>query len=485
LLSSQRREPLDGSGAEEVPKTLGNALEAFLDDPRNALKWPDEEERRAVGVALTSGPESDTYDFIVQLDEGAAPEWVHLLTYGTLVHPYFGEMEITEEKVTNYVTNFRKKVRGTMLDIDYAHKNDPAKGNKAAGWVIALEQREDGLWGKISWTSEAAKEIADGAWKYMSVEFEDKWCTTKEPIQCYDDVLFGAALTNRPFVKDLTPINFEDFFTTPPGKFTHEDAYYRMASDSMYRCSNCVFFRDSSCLLVDGEIDGDYTCDYFKPIYNDVLEHMYEEPQEEVNVEEFLKKLRATLELAEDASEEEVLKALEEGLKKPDPPPPEDKPQLSDEDKAKAKKFAEDYPEEAARMVALEESNRRLDTETKLGEWRKGEKGGIPTALDESIIEYRTSLRDPSKFDDIMSSIVKTGLVPLDEKGGSRRPKNDEDGESPSDEFLAAVKKYQEEHEGMSFQDATRAVSKANPELARKYLQDVPRLSGAAEEEVD
>jgi hypothetical protein len=252
--------------------------------PANKTKWPDEKKRRSAAFAIcNSAIMSDGHrGYVIDLADSIGlaegdKTWVHLVRYGEFDHPVFGMLDMSKEKIGNFVKNFRKNVRGVMLDIDYTHKSDQAKGNKAAGWIISLDQRADGLWGQVSWTGEALKEVKDGAWKYMSIEFADEWCDAQG--SCYDDVLFGAALTNRPFMKGLSPINFAELdngaFEQPEGKYSQEDSHYRSASDSMYRCANCAFFQpnSSSCMVVDGEIGADMTSDYFKPMNRELFSH--------------------------------------------------------------------------------------------------------------------------------------------------------------------------------------------------------------------
>lgn len=266
-----------------MPPKVESCVSGFMSKSENKTKWPDEKKRRSAAYAIcNSAVMTDGHlGFVIDLaDIGLAEDkktWVHLVRYGSFDHPVFGQINMTKDKIGNFVKNFRKNIRGIMLDIDYAHKHDQAKGTKAAGWIISLDQRADGLWGQVSWTGEALKEVEDGAWKYMSIEYDDDWCDAQGT--CYEDVLFGAALTNRPFMKGLSPINFAELddgaFDQPDGKYSQEDAKYRQARDSMYRCANCAFFQPGSgtCLTVDGDISPDYTSDFFKPMYVELFSH--------------------------------------------------------------------------------------------------------------------------------------------------------------------------------------------------------------------
>src|SRR5580765_5341440 len=430
-----------------MPKKVEDCVTSFMQSDYNKKRWPDEDERRQAAYAICNASVSNNEErrkrrmYMVSLAENMEDTWVHILPYGEFYHPIFGDINVTEERVDHFIANFKEGVRGIQLDIDYAHKGDVAKGDKAAGWIQELEKRADGLWGSVEWTSEALQEIQDGAWKYMSAEYVDSYCSAKktegEDPKCWDDVLLGAALTNRPYMKELTPINFSEFFDVPEGKVSQEDANYRAASDSMYRCANCEFFRpdSSSCLVVDGDIDGDWTSDYFRPIYNEMVDSMMysftedgrvtlqltmkDEPQKEVKqLNEFLQKLLQALGVTEEVKEGEEEKAeetvlseirtLSEKLKEVPKPDPETE---------KAKKFAELFPEEAAQLAEQSVKLREAHVDKKFGEWTR-----VPPVLHETLKPYMVGLSAStlSEFETIMDTINEKGLVDLGEKGSSR-----------------------------------------------------------------
>ena len=199
-----------------MPPKVERCVTDFMSNPRNVQKWPDEDKRRSAAYAICNAAiqGGDLRGYIIDLSDsielvdGEKPTWVHLLPYGEYDHPTFGTINIDDSKVNHFIRNFKKNVRGIMLDIDFSHKSDPAKGHKAAGWIIQLDKRDTGLWGLVSWTGEARKEIVDGAWKYMSVEYQDEWTDSQGTV--HEDVLLGAGLTNRPYMKTLSPINFSE-----------------------------------------------------------------------------------------------------------------------------------------------------------------------------------------------------------------------------------------------------------------------------------
>jgi hypothetical protein len=132
------------------------------------------------------------------------PTWLHAFPLGRYVHPVHGELHFTQERLERMADGVNRGVRGIAPALDYDHREDRAKGGKAAGWITAAEVRADGLWIAVEWTAEALAEVRGGAWRYLSPEFGD-WIDPRTGVR-HTDVLLGAALTNRPFLRDLAPV---------------------------------------------------------------------------------------------------------------------------------------------------------------------------------------------------------------------------------------------------------------------------------------
>lgn len=134
--------------------------------------------------------------------------WVHALPIGNYKHPVYGTIAIDAGRAKSFADGVNNKVRGIDLSINYVHDNN----NIAAGWVKKAEDRVDGVWLFVEFTNDAAKEVQDKKWRYFSSEFEDEWEDATGAK--HKDVMFGGALTNRPFMKNLVPINLsEDTYT--------------------------------------------------------------------------------------------------------------------------------------------------------------------------------------------------------------------------------------------------------------------------------
>jgi len=131
--------------------------------------------------------------------------WVHALPVGKFEHPVYGPMDFTADRIQRFADSVKQKVRGIDLDIDYDHKDQTGK---AAGWVRDADVRTDGLYLQIDWTSPAAEALRNREYRYFSPEFDDEW-TDGAGVK-HTDVLFGGALTNRPFLKNLLPVNLSE-----------------------------------------------------------------------------------------------------------------------------------------------------------------------------------------------------------------------------------------------------------------------------------
>lgn len=130
--------------------------------------------------------------------------WVHALPLGSYKHPVYGVIDISVERARNFAESVKKKVRGIDPSINYNHNG----GEEAAGWVKDAEVRANGVWLFVDWVKDAAEKIKDKKFRYFSAEFDNQW---EDPEgNKYTDVIMGGALTNRPFMKNLVPVNLSE-----------------------------------------------------------------------------------------------------------------------------------------------------------------------------------------------------------------------------------------------------------------------------------
>jgi Mu-like prophage I protein len=155
-------------------------------------------------MGVTASYVIDTEGLVFDEANGVKTSWVHALPLGQYKHPLYGTIDISAERAKNFADGVKAKIRGIDPSINYVHDNN----NVAAGWVKNAENRVDGVWLFVEWVSDAAKQISEKKWRYFSAEYADEW---EDPQgKKFKDVILGGALTNRPFMKNLVPLNLSE-----------------------------------------------------------------------------------------------------------------------------------------------------------------------------------------------------------------------------------------------------------------------------------
>jgi len=150
-------------------------------------------------------------------EKDGVPKKVQLLRVGMFNHPEHGNIPITKETLKKMQQNFSDKVRGIDLSIDYAHEAD----KEAAAWIknVMLDESGNELWAEVDWTPKGEEKIKGKEYKYISADFNFNY-VDNETQKKYGATLFGAGLTNRPFVKNMNPIQLNEVVNQKPGAMT-------------------------------------------------------------------------------------------------------------------------------------------------------------------------------------------------------------------------------------------------------------------------
>ena len=147
--------------------------------------------------------------------------WVHIINFGTYQHDEYGEVSFSQEKYNSWKANLEAGVIGGLdengkpcIAIDYEHSMDvdvKPEDKKAAGFMYALELRNDKeVWAFIKFSSNAANSIKAGEWKWFSISEVASGITDQKTGENTGSILLGGAITNRPFIPDLNPIQLKD-----------------------------------------------------------------------------------------------------------------------------------------------------------------------------------------------------------------------------------------------------------------------------------
>ena len=140
-------------------------------------------------------------------DKGQVPDWVHLLPTSD------GLVQTNDARGPYHVTNAEKIIADSFADadrlpIDENHATDLAapKGlpAPARGWIVEMQARADGIWGKVEWSDEGRSLLTERAYRNLSpvIALPNKASKSVTGI-------LRASLVNRPNFRGLASLNQE------------------------------------------------------------------------------------------------------------------------------------------------------------------------------------------------------------------------------------------------------------------------------------
>ena len=143
----------------------------------------------------------------VQLSEASNgeefPKEIQLLKTGTFTDPRYGKFSVTSKMLKEMVSNFHKGIRGIKPALDFKHESDA----EAAAWFtnVFTKNNDSELWANPDWTKEGERKLSDRVYGYVSADFNQAY-RDNEKNELHGCVLLGAALTNRPVIKNMQPV---------------------------------------------------------------------------------------------------------------------------------------------------------------------------------------------------------------------------------------------------------------------------------------
>lgn len=148
------------------------------------------------------------------------PKWNQLFLPGEFHRSDFpdGVIRMDEAFFARLVENWRRE-GGRPVPVDYFHRGEtgddlPLEEKVAAGWISDLQARPDGVWALIGWTERARGYIAADELRYLSPTFTVDGLD-RTTGQSQGPTLFGAALLNDPYLKELPRVAASAKPTTP------------------------------------------------------------------------------------------------------------------------------------------------------------------------------------------------------------------------------------------------------------------------------
>jgi hypothetical protein len=149
-----------------------------------------------------------------------APDgWFHIAPHGTFPHPNGALQVIDAEACDAMLGTFNEEARqpnfpGLLVDFDH-FSHDPAQPTTAAGWIGALEHRNDGLYAQIRWSDLGHQALTGGRYRLASPVWNrtdcDQWSAPgpdgRDTAHLRPRRLDRLALTNDPNLPGLMPLS--------------------------------------------------------------------------------------------------------------------------------------------------------------------------------------------------------------------------------------------------------------------------------------
>lgn len=136
----------------------------------------------------------------------AAPEWINLVPAGATIQTMDDRGPYRVDDAERLVQDSLQHAAGPMV-IDENHATDllASRGQSvpARGWIVDLDARADGIWGKVEWTPAGQQLMAEKAYRYISPVIRHRKDGTVTAI-------LRASLVNTPNLRGLAALQTEE-----------------------------------------------------------------------------------------------------------------------------------------------------------------------------------------------------------------------------------------------------------------------------------
>jgi len=139
---------------------------------------------------------------VVDLAEGQTQSWETITRVVFMKDSRYGSINIDSDMLDSMIRNFDAQVYGQEIPVNLAH----VQTGGAAGFVRKLQREGGKLRGLIDWTDLGRDAVIRQGYRYFSAEIHEAYEDPENGTK-HGPTLLGAALTIRPRVKRLDPID--------------------------------------------------------------------------------------------------------------------------------------------------------------------------------------------------------------------------------------------------------------------------------------
>ncbi len=143
-----------------------------------------------------------------------ADGWYHLARPGDIPHASSGLIQVVDQAALLSIVNRFKadaqaagdRFAGLLVDFDH-FSLDTDKPSEAAGWIMDLQNRKDGLWAQIRWSDTGEAAVTGGRYRFLSPVWNRADCEELGDKRIRPLRITNAAVTNDPNFKGLCPLS--------------------------------------------------------------------------------------------------------------------------------------------------------------------------------------------------------------------------------------------------------------------------------------
>ena len=138
--------------------------------------------------------------------------WYQIAPKGEHPHPSTGLVQVIDDAALESIVNrFGEEKKadnfpGLLVDFDHFSQSGNT-ASEAAGWIVDLDNRDDGLWAQVRWTDKGKEAVANGRYRLASPVWRLSDCEELGNEKVRPMRLDTVALTNQPNLKGLVPLS--------------------------------------------------------------------------------------------------------------------------------------------------------------------------------------------------------------------------------------------------------------------------------------
>ena len=138
--------------------------------------------------------------------------WYQISALGEFPHNPTGLVQILDEASCRLMADqFRAESAkpnfpGILIDFDH-FSLEKDKPSEAAGWIVGLEPRQNGLWAQIRWSDRGEQAVKGGRYRFISPVWRQDECEDLGNKRVRPRRLVNAAVTNDPNISGMAPLS--------------------------------------------------------------------------------------------------------------------------------------------------------------------------------------------------------------------------------------------------------------------------------------